>query len=379
MNLTHSPAGLALSLVGDVRSLGLVSQSDEALKKFSKRLLACVRSMDDAVVVDEYSGHEFLNLISRLNQEVAPYLRQQAQPSSPSGPIHIWVIEQADKLSTEQQSIIFRLIELFPALPFRVIWLSSQPLQAWKEHAKTECVFLDLDAIDPGSAREDAPKDTPDPVDASVPDPVDAADAAPRTEWGWRGRVPRNARPIVAAVLATGLIAVWAWRSAVPPDAVPAPATPAAATAETDGTATPQANTATDAGAATAPQAVASEFPGEASAKSPSPANTAPPEVARTGARWLKNLPADTLVVEHGLFPTLEQAQKFQAKHKALSTARILAVRKAADGDDWQYSVVTGPFRSEDRARTYVSRLDWRAGTRIRATDKLKALLVPSP
>ena len=102
-------------------------------------------------------------------------------------------------------------------------------------------------------------------------------------------------------------------------------------------------------------------------------------EVARTGARWLKALPANTLVVEHGTFNNLEQIQKFQAKHKALGTARIIAMRKTPHADDWQFALVSGPFRSEDRAKTYVSRLDWRASTRIRDTDKLKPLAVSAP
>jgi hypothetical protein len=103
------------------------------------------------------------------------------------------------------------------------------------------------------------------------------------------------------------------------------------------------------------------------------------PEVARTGARWLKALPADTLVVEHGTFKSVEQAQKLKAKHKELVNARIVATRKSSSADEWQFTVVTGPFRSEERAKSYVSRLDWRASTRIRGTDKLKPLVASAP
>ena len=130
--------------------------------------------------------------------------------------------------------------------------------------------------------------------------------------------------------------------------------------------------------AAPAPQV--SEAPQAAATPKAAPAaHKALPEVARTGARWLKALPPDTLVVEHGTFSNVDQAQKLKAKHKELGTARIIAVRKAPNADEWQYSVVTGPFRSEDRAKTYVSRLDWRASTRIRGTDKLKPLVASAP
>jgi hypothetical protein len=75
----------------------------------------------------------------------------------------------------------------------------------------------------------------------------------------------------------------------------------------------------------------------------------------------------------------VEQAQKLKAKHKELVNARIVATRKSSGADEWQFTVVTGPFRSEERAKSYVSRLDWRASTRIRSTDKLKPLVASAP
>ena len=101
--------------------------------------------------------------------------------------------------------------------------------------------------------------------------------------------------------------------------------------------------------------------------------------MAQTNAQWLLSLPADSLVVEHGTFSTLEQVQGFQAKHKDLVTARILAVRKTPNAQAWHFSLVTGHFRSEDRAKRYVARLEWRTSARIRATDKFKPLVVSAP
>ena len=222
MNPAHSPTDLASALVSDVRSLGLVSQTKAVLQDFSKRVLDSVRAIDAAVQVDEYSGHAFLDLISRLNQEVAPHLQQQATPPANPGPIHIWVIDQADQLSTEQQSIIFRLIELFPALPFRVIWLSKQPLQAWKEHTQTECVFLDLDAVD-----------QPNNMGLDTPDPLDRVSTEHRdmTETASTNKVRKNATMAVALLGATLLGAV-AWISASSPytSVTETSAAPAAAT-----------------------------------------------------------------------------------------------------------------------------------------------------
>lgn len=407
MTPTYSPASLALSLVGDVRSLGLVSQLDAPLKNFSKRLLACIRSVDDAVVVEEFRGHEFLSLISRLNQEVAPYLLQKELPFEGSQSMHIWVIDQAQMLSTEQQSIIFRLIELFPALPFRVVWLSNQPLQAWKEHGKTECIYLDLDAVDPGPIELPDPTLVADPVEPTVPQGLEdstetdntpsslkwpASALSPRIKigaglvgagilgalvWMNTGTTPAPSAPvhsIASETTAASPAAIPASEASVPSPSAPTPATPAASSP-----AVPvAANTPPKPAAEPKVKAQASEASSKPAPTKATTANgKAQPDAAQAGARWLKALPADTYVVEHGNAGSFEQAQKLKAKHKELTNARIVAVRKSSGADEWQFTVITGPFRSEDRAKSYVSRLEWKSSTRIRGTDKLKNQIAP--
>lgn len=398
MTLFDSPIDLAQDLMEDVRSLGLVSQDATTLKAFSHRVLASAKTLDAQVQIDKYNGNEFLNLISRLNQAVAPYLEQQAKPTDKLGPIHIWVIDEAERLSAEQQSIIFRLIELFPALPFRVIWLSNRPLQAWEDHANSESLLLDLDATPLQGAAADEPNMTPDPLDNALTESREMP-PAPSAAMHWpaygTGQNMKVAAGLAGAVVLAAL-AWWSTSTSAPsaPDAR-APAQ-AAASAASESAAAPAAVAASEAAALSAPASPTAAAPEVAKPEAPQKASAAPqavpapmaaptavrkalPEVARTGTRWLKALPADTLVVEHGTFSSAEQAQKLKAKYKELGTARIIAVRKAPNADEWQYSVVTGPFRSEDRAKTYVSRLDWKSNTRIRATDKLKPLVASAP
>jgi hypothetical protein len=404
MTPTYSPASLALSLVGDVRSLGLVSQLDAPLKNFSKRLLACIRSVDDAVVVEEFRGHEFLSLISRLNQEVAPYLLQKELPFEGSQSMHIWVIDQAQMLSTEQQSIIFRLIELFPALPFRVVWLSNQPLQTWKEHGKTECIYLDLDAVDPGPIELPEPTLVADPVDAAVPQGLAPSNEIDNTSFTlkWPASALSQRMKIGAGLVGAGIVGAVVWmntgttpapsapvhsvasettaanpaatpasEASVPSPSAPTPATPAASSPAVPVAASTSPKPAAESKAKAKAQATeASSKP--APAKAANAESKALPDAAQAGARWLKALPADTYVVEHGNAGSFEQAQKLKAKHKELTNARIVAVRKSSGADEWQFTVITGPFRSEDRAKSYVSRLEWKSSTRIRGTDKLK-------
>jgi len=405
MNHFDSPLDLAEDLMEDVRSLGLVSQNATTLKAFSHRVLASVKSIDAEVQVSKYNGKEFLDLISRLNQAVAPYLQQQATPTDKLGPIHIWVIDEADRLSGEQQSIIFRLIELFPALPFRVIWLSREPLQAWQDHANSESLLLDLDTAPQADETGDLNALAPDPLDGAVTENRDMSEAASsKAALDWPASDSHKKLKVAAALAGAAVLGTLAWMTvSAPKPSTPEPGASAASAAVTasevpstapavpaaPAASSPAATASQTAAAVAVPAAVVASAPPVSEAPKPAPApkaipaapatHKALPEAARAGARWLKALPADTLVVEHGTFNSVDQAQKLKDKHKELGTARIIAIRKAPNADEWQYSVVTGPFRSEERAKTYVSRLDWRASTRIRGTDKLKPLVASAP
>ena len=393
MTSLYAPAILAHSLLGNVRSLGVVSQDEAALKRYAAELQTCLRGLDDGMVIEEYSGDAFLNLISRLNQEVAPYLLQQGVPESGPSSLRVWVIHQAHLLTAEQQSIIFRLIELFPALPFRAIWLSHQALQAWKEHANTECIFLDLDATAPSDMAAFESLPLPDSLGMTVPESAEmtASRDEPTTfEWP-ASKLSRNVK-ISAGVLSAGVLGALLWASygtsstpmtqvntppsaaletSTPTQSIPGPTT-AASTVQPSEAAVIKAPDTPAVKVQAAPT-----LPKPSAVQSVSSSGKALPEVAQAGGRWLKALPANSLVVEHSSWGTLDQAQKLKAKHKELGTARIIAMRKSPSTDEWQFNVITGPFRSEDRAKSYVSRLEWKSSTRIRATDKLKTQIAP--
>lgn len=355
MNAPSSPPDLARALMGNIRNLALVSRTQTTLTAFCDRLVASIQSMAPETVFKEYSGREFLPLISRLNQEVAPCLHAHKQVCAQAAAMHVWVIHNAERLSDAQQSIICRLIELFPALPFRVIWLSSQALSEWKNPVELDRLVLDLDA---------------------PPMPAGANTAAHTLTSQRSATSLMKPLKVGTTLAATALLGSWVWMTSSVSPGIPDTPAPTASTP-----AQPQASDAAASVEVTAHVKVTTP--------PPSPPETEPqqtsrdvlslPDIVRTGERWLKSLPADSHVVEHGAFNTLEQARKFQSKHKELGMAHIIAVRKTPNAENWQYTVVTGYFRSDDRAKRYVSRLDWRANTRIRATDKLKPLLVSAP
>ena len=80
------------------------------------------------------------------------------------------------------------------------------------------------------------------------------------------------------------------------------------------------------------------------------------PDIAVSGRQWLKKLPEDSFVLEHKTFSRVKDAQAFIRSKDYLANARIVPVFK--DGkDEARFVVVTGFFRSKERAKTTVARL----------------------
>ncbi|MCX7263498.1 MAG: hypothetical protein NTX67_12230 [Burkholderiales bacterium] len=80
------------------------------------------------------------------------------------------------------------------------------------------------------------------------------------------------------------------------------------------------------------------------------------PEVAVKGRLWLKSLPADGFVLEHESFETVKEARAFIKDKEWLINARIAPVFTLGK-DEARFAVMTGPFRSVERAKNTISRL----------------------
>ena len=81
------------------------------------------------------------------------------------------------------------------------------------------------------------------------------------------------------------------------------------------------------------------------------------PDVAVKGRLWLRGLPEDTFLLEHGVYETVKQAQSTVKTKAWLANARIVPVYQQGK-DDSKFAVVTGPFRSRDRAKNTMVRLN---------------------
>jgi hypothetical protein len=102
-----------------------------------------------------------------------------------------------------------------------------------------------------------------------------------------------------------------------------------------------------------APLPVSQEKPAPAKAEK---VITELPEAAVQGRVWLKGLPDESYVLRHGTFASLKQARAAMKDKDWLVNARVVPVFNEGK-DEAEFSVITGPFRTKDRARNTLARL----------------------
>jgi hypothetical protein len=101
------------------------------------------------------------------------------------------------------------------------------------------------------------------------------------------------------------------------------------------------------------------------------------PEAAVQGRAWLKGLPEDSFVLEHQSYASLREAQAAIKGKEWLANARIVPL--FADGkDEARFAVVTGPFKSKDRAKNTITRLGLSNDVAIKAVPAALAQAVPN-
>ena len=80
------------------------------------------------------------------------------------------------------------------------------------------------------------------------------------------------------------------------------------------------------------------------------------PEGAVQGRLWLKGLPEDSYVLQHGSYASLKQARAAMKDKDWLVNARVVPVFTEGK-DEAEFALVTGPFRTKDRAQNTMARL----------------------
>lgn len=295
--------------------------------------LAAVREVvlhtlrEQGAAVCSMSRGQWLPLLQTLNRWIEGSLIGTPLPAA--GQAGVWLLEDAHMLSALQMDLLDTLLAQWPEWPMRLVLLSqcAQPPHQPTVGQRMAVEWLTSEL--PAWATEQAPAAQPLPA---------AGPGASHRRWPWA---------FGAVALAAGLWGIWSSS----PVMAPAPQTRAEPVA-------PEASQALEA-AASASEASAAPSE-EASALAPStPAEPAAPALPPQLRSWLQSLPEDSHVVLHGQFATEREARAFKDSHEQLANARIaLAVWRS--GESLRYGVLTGPFRTAERAQNHILRLAWR-------------------
>ncbi|ALK88922.1 SPOR domain-containing protein [Limnohabitans sp. 63ED37-2] len=102
---------------------------------------------------------------------------------------------------------------------------------------------------------------------------------------------------------------------------------------------------------AAVPAAASAQPSARTPASAPADPSAEVPDVALRGVRWLAQQSPEFYVLEHGAFKTAAQAQSLIKTRTELANARVLMLKTAAAGG--RFLVITGPFRSQERAQNF--------------------------
>lgn len=288
-----------------------------------------------------FKDGDFLALLQRLNGLLAAAQRGESQAQAHAG--QLWILESAERVSAEHIDILRRICLHYPELQIHLA-LFSQTAQA-----PVAAEGLQVHALQQGIG--------------AAPVSGDAVVAAPSAGASARGWLIVG---LVCVVVAVAGLLVWGWDQspvqeagqAAAGDQAQAPVAPSSA---------PMAPSSTAQEAPTPPQA-SSEAAAARVAEAAAPAKDVAVSASR---RWLLSLPPASLAVVHAQTATLREAEGFRAGKAVLANARILQTSDPAATA--QYLVVTGPFRSPDRAQNYIQRLEWKATARSIGREALLA------
>ena len=94
------------------------------------------------------------------------------------------------------------------------------------------------------------------------------------------------------------------------------------------------------------------------------------PEGAIQGRLWLKGLPQDSYVLQHGTFDSLKQARGAMKDKEWLAKARVVPVFTEGK-DEAEFALVTGPYRTKDRAQNTLARLKLSGGVKVEPSSNM--------
>jgi hypothetical protein len=401
----------AHAVMQDGRGLMVWRHDAPALIAVSEALQAHWQAHAPQMAMSHFSGHQPAGLLGRINEGLTQQGLQQAMQSVPIPEPHsIWFVHDAECFSEDELLLLLRLNEHFPGWKIRWVLLFNValPMPPEKQALLDKASDRWLQWTTPSPARALALR--PEPLTPALVGVAKSLRSSSVELWG------------LGLVVLLGL-GVWLLLHNTTQDktgtpqrttAQQAPPHPAPNQTRPQGYGSIGPNTASvqtveSASDATLNPALSppmneaplpiqgAPLPGQA-AMSPPPADTGRvlersglqpevasglrsspqtppppppmPEVAQLGLRWLKTLPKDSLLLEHGIFETAQQAQRLLRVQNELGSARVVML-KATATEPTRFIVVTGPFRSEERARNFRARKRLPEQTRIEEVGRV--------
>lgn len=334
------------ALLSEGKSL-LVARSDtQALNLIGQSLQTIWQKRAPQLKVEHFSGRLSVGLLGLVNATLADQaLSSVMQGNTHQPPRHLCVVHDAECLSQDELRLLQRVIEHFPGWHTRLLLLFKTALDT------SEKLELLLQQPDKGLVIWQLPQ-PPEQLASSGP--------------------THGLKPWLmglSSLLVLGAVVIWlrppthlpgkpddSATERATPTLLPASAPADSAPAQAD--AMPVAPPASD--QASAPPSVSASAPAQDTA----PALPPVPDVAARGQRWLSAQPKDFFVLIHSSHERLLQAQRTIESKPELSNARLIMLSTAST-EPAQFVVVTGPFRSEERAQNYKTRQKLPATARI--------------
>ena len=319
----------------DDQNLIIWRQDNEAILRAKHALQTLWRAEAPAVTVEHFTGQQRLALLSHINQGIAQLGLKQAMqtPSSASLPRQISIITNAEELSASDVQMLQDLTQHLPGLRWRWVLLGLNPSG---EHNNAAIAGMNLS--------EPNPQWMVEPLTlASIPLATEAA-SSPASKQPFK----RLAWLSLAALLGLG-----AWGTALhfsEPNSVNFEADKRSE-ATTPAASAPSLDTLPSQPKDLVASAVAAESAAMPQASDAADTRNEVPAIALRGVRWLALQSPEFFVLEHGAFRTAAQAQSLIQTRNELANARVL-MRKSASPVG-QFVVITGPFRSQERAQNY--------------------------
>ena len=409
------------ALVSDGKSVVISSESNELIDHYGAAFVRRIKQKLPQTQFEVFLPRDTEAMLERFNQLLNTLSLDVAiKPRSGAGIDRVWVVHDANAMGPHEIQLLTRLIQQFPGAGTSVVLMFTQGTEQGDAIASQNKQFiswsLELPTAEQKLAAIQQARKSGQEQEAidffnrltkatikRAPQPGNAAPNNQTPDLGAQKKAPpvrpanQLAKSFAISVIVLGLLAIstgvtfwmnpevadqlvakgggWlrgmtqqskedAIAKSIPVENNANKETPPGPPKELE----PKVELVADPAPTASPSAATSSTPNQTNATvtssapitSEKPSNskviTELPEVAVQGRLWLKGLPLDAYVLEHQNFSTVKEARAFMKDKEWLVNARITPVFKEGK-DEARFAVMTGPYRTIDRAKNTITRL----------------------